>query len=513
MTDLDRAIGGDPDASTEDNLNQRMVRGSAWMIALRIADRFVGLISTIILARLLVPADFGLIALAMAMVGAITILGEFGFELALIQNQKAERRHYDTAWTLSILRGLFAGLIIFLLAEPLANIFEDPRLTEVIQILAFLPLIQGTYNIGTVAFRKELTLNKEFIFRILPRLAGVAITIAFAFTWRSYWALVYGTLAGASLRLVLSYVMHSFRPRLSFAALGEIFDFSKWILLNSIVAFANRKADTFIIAKFLDATALGMFALSRQIANMASSEVIAPIKQALFPGYSKLAHDVALLRKAFLDVFGILVLIALPVAVGIGLTAQFFVPILLGPNWLGTIPLIEILVISGGIRSVTSHVRPIYLAMNRPKYGAYASIGRAVVFLPMTFFALQYFGILGAAIAHATAQVAVLCGSLYFSHRLLALSPLDLLKACWRPLSACALMVAAVVVLKSFPPLAGQEVTTLVTMLFATVATGMIVYAGSLLVLWRLCGMPRGCAETHLLTFIGQRLRRQAAVS
>ncbi len=509
MTDLDRALGGDPEAADNANLNKRMVRGAAWMIALRLANRCVALVSMVVLARLLVPADFGLIALAMAMVGAIDVLGEFGFEMALIQNQNTDRRHYDTVWTLTVLRGLAAGLIILLLADPLAGFFDDPRLADVVMTLAALPFIQGFYNVGTVAFRKDLTLNKEFVFRIVPRLIGVGITITFALIWRNYWALVYGSLVGASLRLIMSYIMHEFRPRFSLAALGEIMDFSKWMLLTSIVAFANQKVDTFIIAKYLDAAAVGTWALSKQIANMASAELIAPIKQALFPGYSKLAHDITLLRKAFLDVFGILVLIALPAALGIGITADIFVPILLGPNWLSTIPLIEILVISGGIRSVTSHVRPIYLAMNRPKYGAYASIGRALVFLPLTFFALQYYGIIGAAIAHAIAQIAVLVGSLYFTHRLLDLSPLALLRACWRPLVACALMIAAVESLKGFAPLADGGIAMLTTLLVAAVALGAAVYVGSLLLLWRLCGAPSGCAESYLLAFIGRRLRRQ----
>src|SRR3546814_13186972 len=102
---------------------------------------------------------------------------------------------------------------------------------------------------------------------------------------------------------------------------------------------------------------------------MAAAELIAPIKQVLFPGYARIAHDIALLRKAFIDVYGILVLVALPVAIGIGLTAEYFVPLLLGPNWVQAVPIIQILVISGGLRSLSSHVRPVYLAMNRPKIG------------------------------------------------------------------------------------------------------------------------------------------------
>lgn len=490
------------------SLNRRMTRGAAWMIGLRFVDRVIGLLSTIILARLLIPADFGLVALAMAVVAAIALFGEFGFEMALIQNQTADRRHYDTAWTFGLARGLIASAIVAALAEPLASVFGDPRLGDIVLLLALVPFLEGFYNIGTVAFRKDLTLNKEFVFRIVPRIAGAVTTIAFAFAWRNYWALVYGTLAGVLLRLVMSYVMQSYRPRLSIAAWREIMGFSKWMLVTSIAAFANRKGTTFIIAKFLDAAALGTFSLSAQIANMASAELIAPIKQVLFPGYAKLAHDIAALRKAFLDAYGILVLIALPAAIGIGLTAEYYVPILLGPRWSDTVPLIEILVISGGLRSLSSHARPVYLAMNRPVYGAYASTGAAIFFLPVLFYGVVHYGVLGAAVAHAIGQVAVFFGSLFLMRRIIGLTLGDLVKACWRPFTGCALLILAVCAVKWFPPLDGRTFVDRVALLTAAVLAGFLTYMASVLLLWWVCGRPSDSAESHLLTYV-RRVRRR----
>lgn len=490
-------------AGAGSSLNRRIARGATWMVGLRFVDRCVGFLSTIVLARLLVPADFGLVSLAMAMIAAVAVFGEFGFELALIQNQTAKRRHYDTAWTLGLIRGLVAGGIIVLAAEPLTVFFEDPRLRDIILWLALLPLLQGFYNVGTVAFRKNLTLGREFVFRIVPRTAGVLVTVTLAFIWRDYWALVWGSLSAAAIRVVMSYIMHHYRPRLSLAAWRDIMDFSKWMVITSISTFINRKVAVFLIGKFLDAASVGTFSIAAQIANMASAEVIAPIKQVLFPGYAKLTHDIALLRKAFLDAYAILVLIALPIAIGIGLTAHYFVPLLLGPKWNGAIPLIEILVISGGLRALSSHVRPVYLAMNRPKWGAYASVGRAIVFLPALYYGLTEYGLTGAALAHAGAQVAVLLGSLYYVHRLLSFSYLDLLRVAWRALTACLLMIATVVVLRLYPPVAGDGITAQSAMLALLVAAGMATYLGTNLLLWWGCGRPRDSAEARLMAYVG----------
>jgi len=490
-------------------LNRRIARGAAWMVGLRFADRCVGFLSTIVLARLLVPADFGLVALAMAMMAAVAVFGEFGLELALIQNQKAERHHYDTAWTLGLLRGLSATVIIALTAAPLAGFFEDPRLVDVILVLAVAPLLESLNNIGTVAFRKDLTLEKEFIFRIVPRVAGVVITIAFAFAWQNYWALIVGTLSGKALRVVLSYVMHSYRPRLSLIAWREIMHFSKWIIVTGIATFANRKVGTLFVAKFLDATSVGIFSIAGQISNMAAAELIAPIKQVLFPGYAQIAHDVVALRRAFVDAYGLLVLVALPLAIGIGLTAEYYVPLLLGPRWTGAVPLIEILVISGGLRSLSSHVRPVYLAMNRPRLGAYASVGRAVVFLPLFYFGLVEYGLIGAAMAHAISQVAVLFGSLYYMHRLLGLSVADLLRGSWRALSACLLMIAAIIALKTYPPVQGDGVMVDAMLLALTVSIGVVVYVGTDLLLWWCSRRPAASSEGYLISYVRDALRRR----
>lgn len=491
------------------SLNRRLARGAAWMIGLRFADRSVGFVSTIVLARLLVPADFGLVALATALMAAVSVFGEFGLELALIQNQNAERRHYDTAWTFGLLRGLIATSIIVLVAAPLASFFEDPRLEDVILVLAVAPLLEGLYNIGTVAFRKDLTLEKEFIFRIVPRVAGVIVTIVLAFALQNYWALVIGTLSGKALRVGLSYVMHPYRPRPSLAAWREIMTFSKWIVLTGIATFANRKLSALFIGKFLDATALGIFSISNQIASMAAAELIAPIKQVLFPGYAKIAHDISALRRAFIDAYGILVLVALPLAIGTGLTAEYYIPLLLGPRWNDTVPIIEILVISGGLRSLSSHVRPVYLAMNRPHLGAYSSAGRAILFLPMLYYGLVEYGLLGAAVAHALGHVGVLGGSLYYMRRLLGLSLRDILQASWRALAACLLMVAAILALKAHPPMQGDSLLVQATLLALAVITGVVVYTGSVLLLWWCSGRPATSSEGYLLRYARQALRRR----
>src|SRR5665213_554253 len=118
------------------SINQRMASGIVWMVAARLMDRSIGMVSTLILARLLVPGDFGLVAMATAIGGLLDLLGAFSFDLALIQNANAERRHYDTVWTFNAIFGVFCGLALVFLAIPAAMFYHEPRLTRVMYVLS-----------------------------------------------------------------------------------------------------------------------------------------------------------------------------------------------------------------------------------------------------------------------------------------------------------------------------------------------------------------------------------------
>ena len=171
------------------SVGTRMARGAAWMVVLQSADRVLGFLSILVLARLLVPEDFGLVALAMAIVGSLTAFSEFGFDLALIQNQSAQRKHYDTAWTLGLLRGLLLAGLLLLISKPNADLMGDQRLVTLVYVLALVPFIESFINVGIVDFRKDLVFRKEFLYRFSSRLGGVLTTVTLAFFWRDYWAL------------------------------------------------------------------------------------------------------------------------------------------------------------------------------------------------------------------------------------------------------------------------------------------------------------------------------------
>ena len=139
-----------------------MAKGAAWMTTFKVVDRCTGIVSTAILARLLVPGDFGLVALATSTIAMLEVLGAFGLETALVQRADVSRQHFDSVWTFNVLFGLSLGVIVIALAWPVASFYGDPRLFSVLLILGLRQAILGFENVGIVAFRKDLAFDKEF---------------------------------------------------------------------------------------------------------------------------------------------------------------------------------------------------------------------------------------------------------------------------------------------------------------------------------------------------------------
>lgn len=495
-------------ASSDSSVGKRMARGAAWMVVLRSADRFLGFASMLVLARLLVPADFGLVALGMAVVGSLAAFSEFSFDMALIQNQSAQRKHYDTAWTLGLLRGgLIAGLLL-ILAQPAAAAMGDERLAGLITVLALIPLLESLSNIGVVEFRKQLVFKLEFLYRFLSRLGGVTITIVLALIWRDYWALVVGQLATGSLRLILSYSLQPYRPRLSLAAWQDLFHFSKWLFLNSILAVSIRRGPTFVIGAILNVASVGIFTLASEIAELVSQAAVAPIKRALFPGYAKLAHDLEAAKSTLLRAHGVVVSFAAPATIGIGLTAELFVPLALGERWLSTISIIEVLAISAFLVAMQGQVRPIFLAINRPQITTFLTLVYALTLIPSLIAGANLAGLIGVAWASAFSRLVQTSAEYIALKRYLGISFWEIMWRVWRPLLSCLVLIVGVTLSKErfALPIASSEGEQLLNLVLI-IMIGALIYTSSILFMWLLCRRPADSAETIVLSSLAGFLR------
>lgn len=484
-----------------------IAKGAAWMVLFRLFDRSIGVISTAVLARLLLPADFGLVAMAMSVIAIIELASTFSFEMALIQKSDPSREHFDTAWTLNILVAAAGALLTAVLAWPAAAFYGDPRLVPVMLAIGAAWLVAGFENIGTVNFRRQMDFSAEFRLMATKRVVSFAVTMMAALLLRSYWALVIGTMAHRIVGVLLSYAMQPFRPRLGLRHARELFSFSGWLIASNVAGAVIGKVPHFAVGRLFGAQALGAYTVGAEIAHLAYTELVAPINRATFPGYSRLKDDRDAFRRTCLDATSAILLIVLPVSAGIAVLAAPFVRLLLGPQWSDAVPVVQVLALAGVVSAVTSNNVAAYLALGRPHLTTLVLVAR-MLFLAVTMAWLaKGHGLLGVAFAELAAAVASLLVSLPVLLRTLQVTPGEYVRALWRPLLASATMVMAVLAVVRVLPPAADGMNSLVMLLAGTV-TGAGAYLAAVGALWWLSGRPESVERLVWLQLRGWLDRR-----
>jgi O-antigen/teichoic acid export membrane protein len=466
---------------------RELARGSAWMIGMRWAIRGVGLVSTIILVRLLAPDDFGVVAMAMVAVAILESFTNTGTDLALLRNTEATREHYDTAWTLEIIQAVLLAAVLFASAPLVGGHFEDARVTEVVRMLSLRALIGGFQNVGVVQFRRDLHFGREFRFGVAKKLATFTVTVAAAFLLHSYWALVIGQIAGKVIEVGISYSMSDYRPRITLSRLGEIWGFSQWLVLARFSRLVNRQFDRWVVGSIAGAATMGYYYVASDFAASPSDEVVLPMSRAAFPVYSRLQDEPVALRQAFHNVLASMTAISFVMGLGMAVVADDFVRVALGAKWLEAIPLMPWLGVFGALYGVAHTLDIFMLATGRERLTALMTAGNALLTVPVLLLAGQSFGIMGIAAAKAALALAFVIALAVAATRRPPVSLQVLWSALWPTLTAALTMAAAVKTLQAVAP-----VDSPVYGLLRDVAWGAIVYIAATAALWALRGRPDG---------------------
>lgn len=484
----------------------KVARGAGWMVMLRLAHRVLHVISFCILARMLLPEDFGIVALAGSLGGLLEIISELSVELALIRQPQSDRRLYNTAWTVKIVRGLAVSVGLLLLAPTAAQFFAEPKIEIVVYFLALASFILSFENIGVVEFRKHLAFEKEFTYLFLVRCISTVVTVLLVLMWRNYWGLIAGILTGNVTRVALSYVVHDYRPRVSFAGFAELFQFSQWMAIRNGLLGLNQQMPGWVIGRLVGVGAVAHYSLAWQIATLATTELQAPIRAALYAGFAKIAADRKALHNSFFDAYGLMVLIGLPLPIMLALTAPLLIQVLLGDQWQAARPVVEVLALYGIVQVLGSSSYLIYIAINRPNISARLVGLNCILLLPLLVTGATVAGAVGAAWAVTLSSLIVLVVDFAVMFKVLEVGPQRILSELARPLAGSLIMVAGLLPLR-FLVSATESWSGSVFQLTTLVASGSILYLGAVVALWHLAGRPES-AERKILSVLQEASQR-----
>jgi O-antigen/teichoic acid export membrane protein len=349
-------------------LSRQVFRGGFWVFAFKICQQLLNFIRLIILARILVPNDFGLLGIALLTVAIFETFSQTGFGAALVQTKKDIRDYLDVSWTITALRGIALYALICLASSFIGKFFESTAAILVIQVVGLSIVLKAFINVGVVFFQKELEFKKQFVFGMSATCADFITAISAALLLRSVWALVFGCLAGNMMRLFISYIIHPYRPRfrLDPVKARELFGFGKWVWGSTILIFLLTQGDDILVGKILGVAALGFYQMAYRISNLAATEIADVISQVTFPAYVKIQDDLSKLSRAYLKTFQITAVTTVPLACVIFSLAPEFTKIFLGDKWTPMVPAMQALAFVGLLRSVAATTGPVFLSTNRP---------------------------------------------------------------------------------------------------------------------------------------------------
>ena len=481
------------------DLGGALGRGAFWSIVLRWGTRLIGLLSTLVLARLLTPSDYGLVAMAALVMGLVETFLDADATTALLRSRTMDPDFQHSAWTLRLLQALVVASVGAICAPFAALYFEEPRITLLLFAYCVITVTSGFTSVGPLIARRQLDFFLEVKIGLFARFVGFVASLGLALVLRSYWALAFGAFVGALTSVVAGYVLHPYRPRIRFNHVRELFGYSQWLLVSGIGLFLARKLDGFVVGRKGSAADLGAYNVSLELGQMITMELGAPLNRSLLPVLANMHDDRPRMHFALMKTVAAVNTVTLPAGIGRACGAPDAVRALLGPQWSAAIPLLSIFASIGAIRFMTGPYYTLLMTLGMSRLMAIMSwIELGVFALAITFF--WSYGIIGIAMARVVSAL-TMGGAWLFLGTRHGLELAAFVRAVYRPCLGTALMALTLWVL---PPLG-------LTHLFELgyrVLVGAIVYLVFITLSWIAAGRPAGL-EQMVVGKLGRLLDRR----
>lgn len=394
-------------------LRKKAFQGVKWTTVAAIINASVQLIQVAVLTRFLGKEDFGLMAIALFVIGISQIFIDMGLSNSIVYKQKVNSIQLHTLFWLNIFMGIGIFISLLLFSPLIAAIYDSPKLEPVINGIAFTFLILPLGQLYETLLKKELQFKALAARDIYGKIVGLIVGVALAIMNFGVFALVYANLATAfiSMTLLVYNGLSIYKPRFNFSwkSLKEdgFISFGLFQMGENIVGYFNAQFDTLLIGKLLGMEALGLYNIAKTLA-FKPYQIINPIlTKVAFPILAKLQNEINRLKETYLNIIGTLTMTNAPIYIIMMLWAKPLILIFFGPEWESAIPIFRLLCISALCNSIGNPVGALQLARGRADLGFYWNAGM-LLFMPLSIWIGSFWGLMGVAWALAIFKVVVL---------------------------------------------------------------------------------------------------------
>ena len=388
-------------------LAKKTAHAMLWVTLISIITKILGFGTQIVLARLLAPADFGLLAIGLLAINSMGLFRDLGFGATLIY-KKDDSKHTaaNTAFILLPLVASALFLIAYFAAAYIALFFDNAAVEPIVQVLALTFVISSFGTVPSMLLEKELEFKKKVLPETVPIIGYACVTIWLAINGYGVWSLVYGQILSAILTAGLIWLVSDWRPTFKFdrKIARELFGYGKHIMGASIVIFLIMNLDDAIVGRVLGIEALGFYTLAYMISNLPATQITHLVGRVMFPLYSKLQDDRDALRDAYLKTLKYVSMLSIPAALGIFAIAPDFVSVVLGEKWMPAVPALKVLCFFGLFRSLNATMGPVFQATGKPRFLFNIAVLNLVLFCIFVYPLTIAYGLVGISIAGTLPQ-------------------------------------------------------------------------------------------------------------
>ncbi|MCB0211374.1 MAG: lipopolysaccharide biosynthesis protein [Anaerolineae bacterium] len=411
-------------------LTQASARGVIWLNAGQIFNQAFGLVNTVVLARLLTPADFGLIGMAMVFMNFLSMVNELGLAEAIVQREELDEAHLSSAFWANFLFGFFLFVITLLSAPSVAWFFEETKVQTILLVLGI------DFFVGSLGSVHRALLNRAMQFELIAlgqtamMVTRVTISIILAVAGFGVWSIIIGYIFGTFADSLVAWICNAWRPKLLFerSSLSELFGFSLNLLGARAIAYVGNNTANVLTGKYLGASMLGIYSIASNIPALVRTRLATSIAQAVFPAFSSIQGDNERMRKAYLKIVRYVSIITFPMLVGLAIVAPEFIRIVYGLKWSGAIIPLQITCFGVMFASLGIMNGPIQKAKGRTDLHMNLVIVSVVISIVTTLIGINY-GLVGIAIASSFKSFIWVWIAAYYTGSLIDLSVGRYLKA------------------------------------------------------------------------------------
>ncbi len=391
-------------------------KGASWFSVLRIVIRGLSIVKIAILARLLLPSQFGEFGIATILLGLLEIFTETGINVFLLQEKSDPEKYLDTAWVISIVRGLTICLLILLSAPLVSQFFRVTHIIPLIYLISLVPLVRGFINPMIVKFQKNLLYHQEFVYRSSIIFVESAVIIFLAYFTRSVYSFAWGLIISAFVEVIISHLFVNPRPKLNLNVIQarEILIRGKWVTGFGIMEYVYTQSDNVVVGRFLGQSSLGIYQNAYKLSVLPLTEIGEVFYKVTFPIFVRLTQYPDRLKKAAIKSSLILVSLLFVSSFLLFYLAQPIINIFLGPNWQAAVPIIRALAFLGFLRGLGYSFNSLFLALKKQHRVAIITTTSAAGLLLSIIPLVNTYGLSGAAYSAMFGAALALVPATYF---------------------------------------------------------------------------------------------------